>query len=65
MLTRREVLVQLKTLGVKEVSLLKLYLRDIEKYMETNYGMRILKGKRQKDDLTDFRNGYFHPKGMA
>jgi hypothetical protein len=65
MLTRREVLVQLKTLGVKEVSLLKLYLRDIEKYMETNYGMRILKGKRQKDDLTGFRNGYFHPKGMA
>jgi hypothetical protein len=63
MLTRREVLIQLKILGVREVSLLKLYLRDIEKYMETNYGMRIV--KRKKDELTDFRNDYFHPKAMG
>jgi hypothetical protein len=65
MLTRREVLIQLKTLGVREVSLLKLYLRDIEKYMETNYGMRILKRRKRKDDVADFGNDHFHPRGLA
>ena len=57
MLTRREVLIQLKTMGVKEVSLLKVYLRDIEKYMGTNYGIEIMKAKRQKADLPDFGEG--------
>lgn len=43
MLTRREILIQLRKLGVKEPSLLKAYLRDFENYMKTNYGLDILK----------------------
>jgi hypothetical protein len=61
MLTRREILNQLRTQGVKEASLLKIYLRDIEKYMETNYGIVIIKGKRQKDDLLELRKDPVHP----
>jgi hypothetical protein len=61
MLTRREILNQLKAMGVKEPSLLKIYLRDIEKYMETNYGIIIRKTKRQRDDLSDFRKDPIHP----
>ena len=61
LLTRREVLIQLKTLGVKEISLLKFYLRDFEKYMGTKYGIEITKTKRQKADLLDFRKDHFYP----
>jgi hypothetical protein len=46
MLTRREVLAQLKRIGVKDPSLRKIYLLDFEKYMEMNYGLKIRqKGK--------------------
>ncbi len=49
MLSRREVLIELKKLGVKEPSLLKAYLRDFEQYMKKNYGMEIIKkGRREK-----------------
>jgi len=41
MLTRREVLAQLKRIGVKDPSLRKIYLQDFEKYMEMNYGLKI------------------------
>ncbi len=41
MLTRREVLAQLKRIGVKDPSLRKIYLQDFEKYMEINYGLKI------------------------
>jgi hypothetical protein len=46
MLTRREVIAQLKRIGVRDPSLRKIYLRDFEKYMEINYGLRI--GKEEK-----------------
>ncbi len=61
MLTRREILNQLKAMGIKEASLLKVYLRDIEKYMESNYGMVVGKTQRQKDERFDFRKDPFHP----
>ena len=41
MLTRREVLAQMKKIGAKEPALRKIYLRDFEKYMEKNYGLKI------------------------
>ena len=41
MLTRREVIAQLKRIGIKEPSLRKIYLQDFEKYMERNYGLKI------------------------
>jgi hypothetical protein len=43
MLSRREILIQLKRLGVKEQSLLKAYLRDFERYMKKKYGLEVLK----------------------
>ena len=43
MLTRREIIAQLKRIGVREPSLRKIYLRDFEKYMEINYGLKIEK----------------------
>jgi hypothetical protein len=49
MLSRREVLTQLKTLGIKEQSLLKAYLRDFEQYMRKNYGLEIIKKSRDKE----------------
>lgn len=61
MLTRREILDQLKAMGIKEASLLKVYLRDIEKYMESNYGMVVGKTQRQKDERFDFRKDHFPP----
>jgi hypothetical protein len=41
MLTRQEVIAQLKRIGIKEPSLRKNYLQDFEKYMERNYGLKI------------------------
>jgi hypothetical protein len=54
MLSRREVLIELKKLGVKEPSLLKAYLRDFEQYMKKNYGMEIIKknGRRERGSET-------------
>jgi hypothetical protein len=36
MLTRREILIQLKRIGVSEPSRMKSHLRDFEKYLEEN-----------------------------
>ncbi len=41
MLTRREILHELRRIGVKEVSLLKEYLEDFEHYWELNYGLEM------------------------
>ena len=41
MLTRREVLNELRRIGIKEPSLLKAYLEDFEHYMEISYGLKI------------------------
>ncbi len=40
MLTRREVLIELKRVGIKEFSLLKRECRDFEKYVALNYHMQ-------------------------
>jgi len=49
MLTRREVIAQLKRTGVRDPSLRKIYLRDFEKYMEINFGLKI--GREEKIQL--------------
>jgi hypothetical protein len=41
MLTRQEVIAQLKRIGITDPSLRKIYLQDFEKYMEINYGLKI------------------------
>jgi len=51
MLTRHEVLVELRRMGVKEPSLLKIYLRDFENYMSTHYGLKIVKNKKRSNKL--------------
>ena len=45
MLTRREVLLQLKRVGVTEASQMKTYVRDFEMYMAKNHGISISKAK--------------------
>ena len=50
MLTRREVLTELKRMGVAKPSLLKNYLRDFEKYIGTYYGSQILKTKKTSQE---------------
>jgi hypothetical protein len=46
MLTRREVLIQLKRMGANKQSSLKAYLRDFEKYLLQNYGLKLDKKKK-------------------
>jgi hypothetical protein len=48
MLTRREVLIQLKRIGDNKPSHLKTSLREFEKYMLQNYGMRLEKKKKKR-----------------
>jgi len=43
MLSRREILIELRKLGVRDQSLLKAYLRDFERYMKMNYGLEVVK----------------------
>jgi hypothetical protein len=50
MLTRYEILKELRRMGVKEPSLLKAYLRDFENYIGTHYGLKIVKTKKKLDD---------------
>jgi hypothetical protein len=45
MLTRREVLNELRRIGIKEPSLLKEYLEDFEHYMEVSYGVKVTAGR--------------------
>jgi len=46
MMTRRDVLDQLKRVGIKDLSLLKRSCRDFENYMAVNYDYEILKKER-------------------
>ena len=41
-------MIQLKRIGANKQSYLKTYLRDFEKYMFQNYGLRIDKTKKRK-----------------
>jgi len=45
MLTRLEVLIELKRVGIKELSLLKRECRDFEKYGAVNYDMQFSEKK--------------------
>jgi len=46
MMTRRDVLDQLKRVGIKDLCLLKRSCRDFENYMAVNYDYEILKKER-------------------
>ena len=46
MLTRREVLVQLRRVGIRELSQLKRACREFERYMSVNYDNEIFKEER-------------------
>jgi len=48
MLTRKEVLIQLKRIGANKQSDLKTYLRDFEKYMLQKYGLSLDRKKNKK-----------------
>jgi len=45
MLTAKEVLEELRRIGVKDRISLRAYLKDFENYMMTHYGVKILDGK--------------------
>jgi hypothetical protein len=47
MLTRSDVLKELRRIGVKERGLLKAYLRDFENYMAFHYDIKIIKNKKR------------------
>jgi len=49
MLTRREILIELKRLGIKELSLLKWHCRDFEHYMAVNYGFEIVQDAKKRE----------------
>jgi len=51
MLTRRDILMELKRMGVRKQSLLKTYLRDFEKYIANHYSFEILKTQKELDPL--------------
>ena len=53
MLTRRDVLIELKRMGVKKPFLLKRYLRDFERYIGNYYDFQILKTKKSFSHLPD------------
>lgn len=53
MLTRRDILMELKRMGVRKPSLLKSYLRDFEKYIGSHYSFEVLKTKKKLDRLPD------------
>lgn len=46
MMTRRDVLDQLKRVGIRDLSLLKRSCRDFENYMAVHYDYEILKAKK-------------------
>ncbi len=49
MLTRREVLNELRRIGIKEPSLLREYLEDFEHYMEVSYGLKIAAARAESE----------------
>jgi phage terminase small subunit len=50
MLTRREVLNELRRIGVKDPALLKKYCDDFEHYMEINNGLKIATRREESED---------------
>jgi hypothetical protein len=53
MLTRHEILRELRRIGVKEPSMLKAYLEDFEHYMEINHGSEFDKRNGELQGTTD------------
>lgn len=53
MLTRRDVLFELRKMGVKKPSLLKSYLRDFERYIGNYYSFKVRKTKKRLDGQPD------------
>jgi hypothetical protein len=47
MLTEREVLAELRRIGIKEPFLVKNYLGEFEEYMAINYGEKIIKKEKR------------------
>lgn len=54
MLTRNEVLKELRRMGVKDRRLLRVYLKDFENYMISYYGLKIVDKK--KNDIPPIQN---------
>jgi hypothetical protein len=50
MLTKREILDELRRIGIKEPSLLEKYLEDIKDYLEKNYGIKIPSARTESEE---------------
>jgi hypothetical protein len=50
MLTRHEILSELRRIGVKEPSMLKIYFKDFENYLRTNHGLKITTTKAESGE---------------
>ncbi len=60
MLTRKEVLLQLKRVGITEASRLKNSLRDFEKYIAESHGVPIIRTKKiLGEELTSSEQGEY------
>ena len=55
-LTRREILSELRRIGVKEPSMLKTYLKDFELYMQVNHGSDFGTMKGALQGITDLNS---------
>jgi len=64
MLTRREVLDELKRLGMETPSLLKIAVRDFERYMGANHGLKIVKN-RKGEYISSFQIEIEKPESLA
>ena len=56
MLTHREILSELRRIGIKEPSMLKTYLKDFELYMQVNHGSDFGKMKGAMQGITDLNS---------
>ena len=59
MLTRHDILKELRRMGVKDPSLLKAYLRDFENYIGAHYGLKIVRTKKKLDDSPGLKSSSF------
>jgi hypothetical protein len=50
MLTRRDILNELRRIGIKEPSLLNEYFEDIKHYLEINYGLKFSPTREQLEE---------------
>jgi hypothetical protein len=57
MLTRHEILRELRRIGIKEFSVLKVYVRNFEDYMEINNGSEF----DEENGTFSGDNGFKHP----